>query len=250
MKKYILLFAITTILFSCTKDDGVDFTTTSTPITVTFTQNFDGDAITVNEFNNLSYTNAHGETLSLTRLRYLISKIQLHKADGTTILLRDYNLVDVTNATNLSFTTTDNIPTGNYTLSFVFGFDEVDNQQNYIPLNTVSWNWPAMLGGGYHFMQMEGKYTASGSTTQEIYAYHMGTARVSTGVFEVNHFTVNLGAVTIAENQNIEIKMNIAEWYKNPFMWDLTQLNNTLMPNYTAQKHMQENGATVFSLGN
>ncbi len=250
MKKYIFLFVVAISLFSCTEDDGVSYQNTATPVTVNFSHNWDGTNVTANEFNTLNYTNAHGETVSLTRLRYLVSKIQLHKADGTSIELKDYNLVDVTNNTNLSFTSASNIPLGNYTMSMVFGFNEADNQINNIPLNTVSWNWPAMLGGGYHFMQMEGKYSTDGGVTQNTYAYHMGTARVSIGNFEPNHFTVNLGVVTIAENQNLEIKMNISEWYKNTYTWDLTQYNNTLMPNYAAQKHMLENGPTVFSLGN
>ena len=250
MKKYITILTIAISLFSCTEDDGVDFTKTAAPVTVNFTQNWNGTTITSNEFNTLGYTNAHGEELGLTRLRYLVSKIQLNKTDGSSILLKDYQLVDVTNETGLSFTTTDNIPNGEYTLSLVFGFDEDDNLLNQIPLNSVSFNWPAMLGGGYHFMQMEGNYTIDSGVTQNTYAYHMGTARVSTGVFEANHFTINLGAVTIADNQILDIQMNIAEWYKNTYTWDLTMYNNMLMPNYTAQKHMNENGLTVFSVVN
>ena len=250
MKKYISFLSIAIIFFSCTEDDGVDFTSTTSPLTVNFTQNWDGTSITSNEFNTLDYTNAHGEELGLTKLRYLVSKIQLNKADGSFILLKDYQLVDVTNDTGLSFTTTDNIPNGAYTLSLVFGFDEIDNQINQIPLNSVSFNWPDMLGGGYHFMQMEGNYSIDSGVTQNTYAYHMGTARISTGVFEHNHFSVNLGAVTIEKNQVLEIQMNISEWYKNTYTWDLTMYNNMLMPNYTAQKYMNENGPTVFSVVN
>lgn len=250
MKKYISILTIAIILFSCTEDDGVDFTKTATHVTINFTQNWNGTTITSNEFNTLDYTNAHGEVLSLTRLRYLISKIQLNKTDGSSILLKDYQLIDVTNDTGLSFTTTDNIPNGDYTLSLIFGFDEADNLLNQIPLNSVSFNWPDMLGGGYHFMQMEGNYSIDGGFTQNTYAYHMGTARVSTGVFEANHFTVDLGTVTIANNEILEIQMNIAEWYKNTYTWDLTMYNNMLMPNYDAQKYMNENGPTVFSLVN
>ena len=43
--------------------------------------------------------------------------------------------------------------------------------------------------------------------------------------------------------------MNIAEWFKNTYQWDLTQWNNMLMPNFQAQLKMNENGQNVFSLG-
>jgi hypothetical protein len=46
----------------------------------------------------------------------------------------------------------------------------------------------------------------------------------------------------------MEIKMNLAEWFKNPNTWNLNELNSILMPNFEAQKMMRENGETVFSL--
>ena len=105
-----------------------------------------------------------------------------------------------------------------------------------------------MLGGGYHFMQMEGKFKHLGNDS--IYAYHHGTARVSTGVFEQNFFNVNLAGLTLTgANVEMEIKMNIAEWYKNPNIWDLNALHAPLMPVYNAQIMMKENGPSSFSLG-
>jgi len=58
-----------------------------------------------------------------------------------------------------------------------------------------------------------------------------------------------LGSIEIKENASIEIKMNIAEWFKNPNTWDLNTLNSELMANFEAQKLMNANGKTVFSLG-
>ena len=229
---------------SCTYDD-----VTHSKITFNFTHNFDGVAVTNSNFNQFDFTNEFGDTLSISKLRYLISKIRLHKSNGDSVLIDGYNLVDVTNATNLSYATTVDVPVGTYTsVSFNFGFDSLDNLENYIDLNSVSWNWPAMLGGGYHFMQMEGKYKHQGNDS--IYAYHHGTARVSMGVFEQNFFNAHIGGVTLSkENVTMEIKMNISEWYKNPNTWDLNALHAPLMPDYNAQIMMRENGPSVFSLG-
>jgi hypothetical protein len=53
----------------------------------------------------------------------------------------------------------------------------------------------------------------------------------------------------ITSDITIEIKMNIAEWFKNPNTWNLNELNTILMPNFEAQKMMSANGKSVFSLG-
>ena len=44
--------------------------------------------------------------------------------------------------------------------------------------------------------------------------------------------------------------MNIAQWFKEPNLWDLNVLNQMLMPNSQAQIQMFQNGQNVFSLGN
>lgn len=221
---------------------------TSGKLTFNFTHNFDGVNVSSSNFNQFDFINLNGDTLSLTKLRYLISDIRLYKSNGDSILIDGYQLVDVTNNTGLTFAPNDDIPFDNYTgISFVFGFDSVDNTGNYVDLNSVSWNWPAMLGGGYHFMQMEGMYKHNGADS--LYAYHMGMARPSAGVFEQNFFIADLGAITISNDATIEIKMNIDEWYKNPNTWVLNDFHSMLMPNYTAQIMMNQNGKSVFSLG-
>ena len=231
------------------KDDGSCTYITDSKITFNFTHNWDGTAVTNNDFNQFNYVTAFDDTVSISNLRYLISEIRLHKSNGDSVLIEGHNLIDVTNGTGFSYTTTVDVPVGTYTgVSFNFGLDTTDNADTHIDLNSVSWNWPTMLGGGYHNMQMEGKYKHLGNDST--YAYHNGTARVSMGVFEQNHININLaGATLTGANVNMKIQMNIAEWYKNPNTWDLNALHSPLMPNYTAQKMMQANGASAFTLG-
>lgn len=234
---------------SCTYTDP-PVTPTSAKVTVTFTHNFDGVPVTNSTFNQFNYVNANNDTLSISKLRYLISDIRFYKANDS-IVIDDYQLVDVTAGTGLTYTIPNNIAFDTYdSVAFTFGFDTIDNTPNAYPdLNVVNWNWPTMLGDGYHFMQMEGKYKYQGNDST--YAYHNGTARVSPGVFEANHFKASLAGVTLSKaNVNIEVKMDIAEWYKNPNTWDLNMYHFLLMPNYAAQKMMQANGISVFSMGN
>lgn len=233
---------------SCNKDKDVS----QVQITFKFSHNWDGTAVSNANFNSIIYTNANGEDLSITKLRYLISKITFEKSSGETFILDGYNLVDVTNNTNQSFTPITTIPDGDYSkVSFTFGFDNDDNyNENYIDLNSASWNVPELLGGGYHYMQLEGKFIDN-TTTETGYAYHTIRAVDNSGatqVFQDTFFEVDLGAINITNNTTFNIEMNIAEWFKNPNTWDLNVLNQMLMPNSSAQIMMYENGQNVFNL--
>lgn len=243
----IVFFSVNGMLTSC--DDDVA-TMDESLITFRFSHNFDGAMVDSSTFNQFNYINAHGDTLSISRLRYLVSNIELTASNGDKYVIDDHQLVDVKAGTGFTMEVDGEIPQGTYTeLSFTFGFDEEDNiDGGYPDLNIATWNWPEMLGGGYHFMQMEGMFKDQG--VDKPYAYHNGTARVSTGVFEQNFFETDLAGFTLNKAfVEIEIEMDISEWYKNPNTWDLSVLNMMLMPNYDAQKMMQANGASVFSLG-
>jgi len=249
MKRIIPLVFISLLFAACSGDDDGGSEVENATVQFKMTQNWDGDNFTIDDFNTTNFTNAYGNVQTINLLRYLISHIELTKESGEKVLFENpYIFVDLeaTSTSNLTGT----IPQGDYkSISFVFGFNEEMNTSGLYPeLNSASWNWPDMLGGGYHFLQMEGFYQSA--TAPQPYAYHMGTARVSEGVFEANHFTVTLNQnFTVGETVEIEIKMNIAEWFKNPHTWNLEEYNVDLMMNYTAQKMMHDNGKSAFSLG-
>lgn len=224
----------------------------NTNISLKFTHNFDGDPVSSSTFNQFNYVNLNDDTLSITKLRYLVSKVRLYKSDGDSIVIPGYQLIDVSDANSLTYTLTPEVAQDTYTgIAFSFGFDSLDNIDNAYPdLNVANWNYPIMLGagGGYHYMQMEGRYKEQGDDS--LYAYHHVIARISPGVFENNNVKIDLPGITLNKlNAEIEVEMNVAEWYKNPNTWDLNVFHAKLMPNYTAQKMMQANASTVFSMG-
>lgn len=248
MKKIFILFLLATFLISCSSND--DTILESVSLKFEFSHNWDGETITNQDFGDFNFVNENGDVIAFDRLRYLVSNIWLIRQNGEIVRLQGYQLVDLFNEGSLSISLNEFLPKGEYTgISFVFGLnEEFNNSGVYSDLNSVSWNWPDMLGGGYHFLQMDGNYQTSEGP--QPFNFHMGTARVSEGVFDVNYRQIVLPApFTIAENNTIRFKMNIAEWFKNPNTWDLNELNTVLMPNYEAQKMMNENAATVFSLG-
>ena len=247
---YVLLVFCIAVLFGCNSDS--DDTVAPVNVTMVFSHYWEGTSVTNSNFNSLNYTNDHGNLLSIERLRYLISDIEFTKTNGETILLEGYNLVDVTNHTNLSYTPNQKIPTGTYSnVSFVFGFSNEKNTDGaYNDLNAASWNVPAMLGGGYHYMQLDGKFINSNDEAQG-YNYHAIRAVDNPGSNPTfprdTFFRVDLGSITIGGDVNINVAMHIEEWFKTPYSWDLNVYNQMLMPNSEAQILMYDNGQNVFA---
>ncbi|MFD2551273.1 MbnP family protein [Bizionia sediminis] len=252
MKHILTITCIAVLLLSCStdQDDNLDPGKAPVAITFQFTHNWDDVLVTNSSINNSIFTNAHGETMTITRLRYLISGFQLIHENGTTYNFDGYKFTDLSTPESYNFTPQSNsIPKGRYTLKFIWGFNADTNLDGAYPeLNSASWNWPAMLGGGYHFLQMDGMYNVN--TMAKPYNFHNGTARVSAGVFEQNFAEITLNTpITITNSGLISVNMNLAEFFKNPNTWNLNNLDTNLMPNYQAQKMMQANVQSVFSLG-
>lgn len=216
-------------------------------VTFNFTHNFDGVPVSGANFNQFNYVTLDGDTISITRLRYLISDITLYKSNGDSVLLDGYQLIDLSDANSMSYMASE-VDWGSYSaVGFTWGFDSVDNQGNYVDLNSASWNWPMMIGGGYHFLQFDGQYLNAG--TPSPFNFHNGTAS-NMGNHEANHVNLKLSGISLNEKYaSVEIQMNIAELFKNPYTWDLNVYNTMLMPNYTAQKLIHDQIYSVFSYG-
>lgn len=253
MKNSYALLVFILLVFSSCGDDLDDNLKASATARFNFTHNWNGMPVGSSDFNAIKYTNENGEELSIERLRYVISKVTFTRDTGEEIVIDGHHLIDVTADSGLLYAPELEIPTGVYTnVSFVFGLNNEANMENHIDLNSVSFNVPDMLGGGYHYMQMDGKFI--NMAAEEIgYNYHAIRAVDNAGPNPTfpqdTFFTVNLGAVNLSGETAIEVKMDIAEWFKNPNVWDLNVLNSVLMPNSEAQIQISENGQSVFSLG-
>ncbi|PVW14125.1 MbnP family protein [Marixanthomonas spongiae] len=252
MKKHILLVVAALVLVACKDVDEAAVLNPNRNVTFNFTQNWEGDEITNADYQTTEYTNAHGETMTISKLRYLISDIAFTDENGDSTIIKGYNLVNAREATNTQYKPAKKIQEGTYTLSFTFGFEKEDNIDGAYPdLTSADWNVPEDLGGGYHFMQLEGTFIDNTGTVAP-YLYHtIRAANKTDDALELQDtsFEVDLGTVTVKEGVVYEIKMDVAEWFKNPNEWDLNELNSNLMGNFGAQLKMSENGRTVFSLG-
>ena len=237
---------------SCTYDEVTVSENMQSSVTFNFTHHFDGIPVTATNFNQFNFVTAFGDTINISKLRYLVVGMRLYTTSGDSVMLNDvpYQLLDLTNSSSLSFTAGKTDFGAFAGLGFSFGFDTTDNAGNYTDLNSAGWGVPTMMGGGYHNMQLEGKYKLNGNDS--VYAYHMIAKKRPTMMapFEANNISINLPGIALNENNVVvEIKMNIADWFKNPSTWDLNNMHSSLMGNYTAQDMMQDNGYNVFTLG-
>lgn len=256
MRKITLsLLIVSALAFSSCKRDKI---APAGGVSFNFTHWVGSEAV---EMNNIKYNNAAGNNFSITKLQYVISDIKLKADDGSEVFIDEYHFVDIEDTDKLTFTPESEIAKGDYTsMSFVFGLAPSKNVTGaHQDLNAESWGWPdesspmANLGGGYHFMKLEGKFINS-DNEERSYATHMGTARQITAtdtIFHDNHVNVSLNnvSVSIEDVTSIEIKMDIAEWYTNPTDLDINDYGGSAMPNYTVQTTLRANGASAFALG-
>jgi len=250
MKTRILaIICLAFVLSSCSEDNDISLEPVA--ITLNFSHSWNGTEITNADFNELKFTNENEQDLSIERLKYVISEVSLTHKSGVITVLDGYNLVDLTNTEGLSFTTSKTILPGDYTsITFRFGFSNEYNIDGAYPdLNTANFNVPNALGGGYHFMQFDGKYRDI-TSVEAPFNYHVISAIDPTNTNDPKDtsFSLNIGAATIGGNTNIQIEMDVSEWFKNPTIWNLNEYDVNLMGNYDVQLLMNQNGSSVFSL--
>lgn len=237
------------------KDDGSCVYAPQTQTTIHFSHVFDLQQVNSSVFNDLVFINEFGTTLSINKLKYHISDIRFYTSDGDSLMTDDYHYVDLSDDNTLSYTIDGHILQNNYTgIGFLLGFNQEDNiSGSYSDLNAVNWAWPESLGGGYHQLQLEGRYINTLGDTIG-YAYHCGSTIKNTSgastTYPENYIWIKLPFTekSFGESIHVYLEMNVAEWFKNPTIWDLNLLYNGLMDDYNAQMMMKENGADVFSL--
>ena len=210
-----------------------------TDINIHFTQTVGGDTLIL---DNMMYVNQAGQSYSVQTVRYLISDITLYKNDGGSTLLDEVHFIDISIPSTLTLSIPE-IEYGSYTsIGFTMGLNNSKNitnlflNENFFP----SFTWPEFLGGGYHYMQLEGDF----NTVFNGYATHTGA---TDGIdFSFNKlFPININATNSI--RDIDINMDIANWYQNPEAFNFT--TDGIMGDTNSQIILQANGIEdVFSV--
>lgn len=216
--------------------------------------------------DTMLYVNAAGNHYQISELMYFISNVALrNSASGEKFLINDekkIHYVDIAIPATLQWKVFDEIPEGNYdSVSFIFGLNEADNISfSYVNPPEVNMFWPEILGGGYHYMMINGKWL-NNSGNAEPFDFHLGIGQIYSGTthstdsitgFVHNYFTVTLPLkgfkISKGETKSIELVMDVNSWFDTPGVWDFNYWGGYIMQNQEAMASAATNGRDVFSV--
>ncbi len=262
---YVLLLVSCVCLFKgCNKEEDEKKAYDSTGhIVLNFAHYVDGKSLVK---DTMKYINAAGNSYLVSQLMYFISEVTLHKSDGTKKTINDWldiYYVDNDISSTMTWNVYDDIPEGKYdSISFTFGINKAKNITGlFVNPPEVNMAWPGILGGGYHYLMINGKWKDNSEKINN-FNFHLGIGQLyksdsvnvdSIYAYVQNYFHVNLSnsAFTIIDNTTKEIQliMNIDKWFNEPNVFNFNVYGFNTMQNQQAMQIMKENGKEVFSIG-
>jgi len=243
---FILLF-----ITACKKDDTV------CKMSIQFDHTVDGAQL-VRDMR--IYTNEAGNLYEVNELQYFISELALWKDGIRYAAEADTNIhyIDIEIPSTLEWSPGSAFPEGTYdSVTFIFGLNAFWNNSGLF-LNPPERDmfWPDIMGGGYHYMKMNGKWEALNGESLP-FNLHLGIGMGSdingNDVFYHNFFPVKLDLenCTLEGNQvkpSLRFTMNINSWFTTPYTWDWNITGGQIMQNQEAMHTAASNGKDAFTV--
>ncbi len=229
MKKLLFPFIASVLLLAACKKEKPEpeFDTNNlVPLSVEFDNIVGGTNLYL---NSGTYTNASGETFSISMLNYYVSNFKLYKADGTEYVIpqdSSYFLIKESDVNSRSAQL--KVPEGDYAkLVFTLGVDslrstmDVDRRTGVLdPSGTMDegmyWGW----NSGYIFFKMEGISSVApvDASGQNKFRYHIGGfgGYNAPTLNNIKEITIDLNEAGVAKarkdrNSNIHLMVDIAK---------------------------------------
>jgi hypothetical protein len=254
----ILIFAVFSACIKEHKDPNLD----GGKIIFKFAHYIDGQPLVK---DTMKYVNAAGNHYSVSEVKYFISDVILYKSDGSKQFIfkwKDIQYVDESLPESKIWNVFDRIQSGVYdSISFTFGITKEKNISfMYVNPPEVNMAWPDQLGGGYHYLMING-FWKNTNNLRTPFNFHLGIGQIYSGInntgtitgFVQNYFRVSLknSQFTISNGQTKEIQliMNIDNWFKTPHIYDHNYWGGAIMQNQPAMQMAKENGFDVFTVG-
>lgn len=243
--KLSVLAFFTAFIFSCKKDTiktedpiPVESNLTSAEIIVSLKNN--SSTVIWDSLNNV---NAAGNIYSIKKVNFYISNISLKRDDGQIFKSTDLFYIDPSINTK-SLIQLNSIPKGNYTeISFLIGIDSTRNIDFGLSstIDNLNMAWPTAMGGGYHFMKMEGHYIDAASIVQG-YAVHLGKNKNLVSTVITKHLTQQ------NSSHHYSLFFNVDEVFANPYTYNLNVDNNYTMSDSSAMSNIKNNMQNAFTI--
>lgn len=197
---------------------------------------------------NTAYTNAFGESFTVTKYKYYISNITLTDERDSKHLIPDtYFLVDESHAA--SKTLLFDVPVGTYkAVSFLIGVDSLRNVSGaqtgaLDPIHDMFWTWST----GYIMAKLEGTSPQSALPNQKM-EYHTGGFK---GVHSVLR-TVTLPfqqpyEVQLLKGLQLNITADVLKWFDGLHLVSIAAAPTATAPGQLASR-IADNYARMFTL--
>lgn len=237
MKHYILLILIVLTSLGC-KEDPPDIDDHS--LTFNFTTQVNNKDLII---DTMLYQNGSQPVYLVSTLKYFVSNIYAHLGNGDSVFLKATHYVDVSEAGTLDFTT----EVGEMqvvAISFVMGIPEPMNTSGMFPNPPENaMEWPEMMGGGYHYMKLEGKWLDINDTRVNFHLHTGPTGGKDYSVYQ--YLPINVDMTELSGN--VELIMHADRWMSGPNDVNVKDMT-AIMGNDSIQALIQENGHDVFEI--
>ena len=201
--------------------------------------------------DTLCYSTEAGNRFLVTEIQWFLSNLELCDTQGRWIALGDVFYFD-TNLPERQTIRFEAVPATTYrTLRFTFGMNDTNNLTGRFsnpPERDMF--WPEPLGGGYHYMKLNGKYL-DGDGNLAPMNIHLGRGQNADFTeFYDNSFSVEIPVeLTVIESGDnaLNLVMTVNHWFCDPHLYDINTFGSAIMQNQEAQQTLKENGHNVFS---
>ncbi|MDP2424112.1 MAG: hypothetical protein Q8M23_07180 [Bacteroidales bacterium] len=229
---------------------------------ISFSHKVDGELL---QEDQMIYTNAAGNRYEVIEVMYFLSDLKLHRNDGTTVAPASWNdihYVDTHIPSTFLWTVPGEIPPGTYdSITFTFGIAKEKNK-SFLFVNPpeVNMAWPDVLGGGYHYLMLNGWWRDLVGVRQS-FNFHLGIGQIyqnnSGQVQDIIGFVHNAFTLTptgpsftIGSGQTLEteLTMHLESWFSTPHVYDHNYWGGAIMQNQAAMQVGCENGRDAFTV--
>lgn len=232
VKKYIWLLLFAIFIISCKKSDN---TVASGKLYIATSYVVDGVPLV---FDTIAFSNKAGNNYSVERLTYYLSDFRFYNNKK---LVYRADSVFYFDARQPAAATLSYVPYGSYdSVAFNIGVDLMHNVVNGLPVTLANNEmiWPEPMGGGYHFIRLEGHWVQGANTWG--YAVHLGQNAylVMTGV--------KCALAVQANEQTLALEMNVNEWFDHPNTYNFNVDGVYTMGIDSLMRKIMQNGMDVF----
>ncbi len=279
----LLVLLVLSPFYSCNKKEempGKKFGN----VELTLEHTIDNQPLRTNIFD---YLNKSGNVYMVSDVQWFISNMHFVKDDGSVVYpdsAQIFLYID-TELTSSLKQRIELLPVGHYRkIGFTFGLDENANQSYKFVNPPQSYMfWPEYLGGGYHYLKLNGKWINSFGDEQP-FNFHLGIGQNTTknsalnsscftfGIaadydhcegftpplvlpevvsFVQNYFDVNQEFEFVVEEgqtTNISLEMQIDQWFDGIIPYNHNEWGGSIMQKQEAQEVARTNGTYVFRL--